>query len=222
MVIRIFKVIIGILLLPTTVAITTSFAAQLGLIQIEEFQGLPAYFLKGVIIYLIIHLILHKPNYLYVLGHEIAHAIATFICGGRVTSFRVSGRGGGVLTTKSNFFIALFPYFFPTYTIFFSLVYFLFSLFRDVSSYVPHFLFVVGFTLTLHLVMTIDALKVKQSDIFKTGYLFSVSLIYVLNLLLVSLILSLVFEEFSFASFFHATVERAGDIYYGIYEHLFL
>ena len=222
MVIRTIKVIVGILLLPVALAITSAFAAQLGQLQIEKLQGLPAYFLKGVIIYLIIHLILLKPNYLYVLGHEIAHALATFICGGRVSSFSVSGRGGGVLTTKSNFFIALFPYFFPTYTIFFSLVYFLFSLFRDVSGYVPHFLFVVGFTLTLHLVMTIDTLKVKQSDIFKTGYFFSVSLIYVLNLFLVSLILSLVFPDFSFPNLFYATGQHAGDIYYGIYEYLFL
>ena len=173
MLLRIIKVLIGILLLPVTVAVTLAFSGQLS--QIQEFQGLAGYFLKGVIIYLIMHLILYKPNYFYVLGHEIAHALATLVCGGRVSSFSVSGRGGGVLTTKSNFFIALFPYFFPSYTIFFWLVYLLFSVFHDVSTYVPHFLFLVGFSLTLHLVMTIDALKVKQSDIFKTGYLFSVS-----------------------------------------------
>lgn len=220
MLLRIIKVLIGILLLPVTLAVTLAFSGQLS--QIQEFQGLAGYFLKGVIIYLIMHLILYKPNYFYVLGHEIAHALATLVCGGRVSSFSASGRGGGVLTTKSNFFIALFPYFFPSYTIFFWLVYLLLSVFRDVSAYVPHFLFLVGFSLTLHLVMTIDALKVKQSDIFKTGYLFSVSLIYILNILLVSFILSLVFKDFIFSSFFHSTLQRAGDVYYGIYEYLFL
>lgn len=220
MVLRIIKVLIGILLLPVTVAVTLAFSGQLS--QIQEFQGLAGYFLKGVIIYLITHLILYKPSYFYVLGHEIAHALATLVCGGRVSSFSVSGRGGGVLTTKSNFFIALFPYFFPTYTIFFWLVYLLLSVFRDVSAYVPHFLFLVGFSLTLHLVMTIDALKVKQSDIFKTGYLFSVSLIYVLNIFLVSFILSLVFKDFIFSAFFHSTLDQAGNIYYAIYEYLFL
>ena len=220
MLIRIIKVLIGILLLPVAVAASTAFAGQLS--GIEEFQGSPAYFLNGAVIYLIMHLVLYKPNYFYVLGHEIAHALATFICGGGVCSFRVSARGGGVLTTKSNFFIALFPYFFPTYTLFFWLVYFLFSLFRDVSKLIPHFLFLVGFSLTFHLVMTINSLKVKQTDIFKTGYLFSVSLIYILNILLVSLILSLVFKDFSFSAFFHSALERAGDIYYAGYEHLFL
>ncbi len=220
MIVRIFKVIIGTLLLPVAVAQTLAFAGQLS--QVQEFAGLASYFLKGVVLYLIMHLILYKPNYFYVFGHEIAHALATFICGGQVRAFRVSGRGGGVLTTKSNFFIALFPYFFPTYTIFFWLVYLLLSLFRDVSVYVPHFLFLVGFSLTMHLVMTVDSLKIKQSDIFKTGYLFSVSFIYILNLLLVSFILSLVFKDFSFSAFFHSTLERAGNIYYAVYEYLFL
>ena len=220
MIIRIIKVLVGILLFPVSIATTLALAGQLS--QIEKFQGLTTYFLKGAIVYLIMHLILYKPNYFYVLGHEIAHALATFICGGRVNSFRISSRGGGVLTTKSNFFIALFPYFFPTYTIFFWLTYFLFSLFRDVSSFTPHFLFLVGFSLTLHLVMTIDSLKIKQTDIFKTGYLFSVSLIYILNLLLVSFILSLVFQDFSFSILFRTSLDGAGNIYYAIYEYLFL
>lgn len=220
MVIRIFKVLIGILLLPVALAETLAFTGQLT--QMQQLEGLSTYFLKGVIIYLIMHLILYKPNYFYVLGHEIAHALATLICGGQVSSFRISSRGGGVLSTKSNFFIALFPYFFPTYTLFFWLVYFLFSLFRDISAYVSYFLFLVGFSLTMHIVMTVDSLKVKQSDILKTGYLFSVSLIYILNLLLVALILSLVFKDFSFSGFFHSTVEQAGSSYYAIYEYLFL
>jgi hypothetical protein len=220
MAIRIIKVLVGILLLPIIIATSRGFGEQLSLI--ENFEGLTRYFLNGVIIYLIIHLVLYKPNYFYVLGHEIAHALATFICGGRVNSFRVSPRGGGILTTKSNFFIALFPYFFPTYTLFFWLIYFLFSLFRDCSAYVPHFLFLIGFSLTFHLVMTVDTLKVKQSDILKTGYLFSVSLIYVLNILLLSLVLGIVFKDFSFSAFFKSTIEQSGNIYYAIYEYLFL
>ncbi|MBU4140504.1 MAG: hypothetical protein KKA80_01235 [Candidatus Omnitrophica bacterium] len=220
MVIRIFKVLLGILLLPVAVAQTLAFFGQLS--RIQDFQGLPGYFLRGAGIYLIMHLVLYKPNYFYVLGHEIAHSLATFICGGQVRSFRVCVRGGGVLTTKSNFFIALFPYFFPTYTICFWLAYFLSSLFRDASGFVPHFLFLVGFSLTLHLVMTVDSLKVKQSDILKSGYLFSVSLICILNVLLVSFILSLVFKDFALSAFFRSTLERAGNIYYAVYEYLFL
>lgn len=220
MLIRISKVLIGILFLPVIAAQSAAFAGQLG--RIQQFQGLPLYFLKGVIAYLIIHLVLYKPNYFYVLGHEVAHALATFICRGQVRSLHISARGGAILSTKSNFFIALFPYFFPTYTLFFWVVYFLLSVFRDVSAYTTHFLFLIGASLAFHLVMTIDSLKVKQTDILKTGYLFSVSLIYILNMLLVSFILSLVFGDFSFSAFFHSALQGAGDIYYGVYEYLFL
>ncbi len=220
MVIRVIKVLIGIFLLPAAAAASIAFTGQLN--HIQKLSGNPAYFLKGAGLYLIMHLALYKPNYFYVLGHEVAHSLATFICGGQVKSFRFSGRGGGVLTTKSNFFIALFPYFFPAYTIFFWLVYFLLSVFRDVSGLAPHFLFLTGFSLALHLVMTIDSLKVKQNDIFRTGYLFSISLIYTLNILLASLILSLVFKDFSLAEFFRALWQGTSNIYYGVYEYLFL
>ena len=220
MVIRIIKVLIGILLLPVAVSVTLAFAGELS--QIKTLPSVSTYFLHGVVIYLIMHLALYKPNYFYVLGHEIAHALATFICGGRVQSFHISGRSGGVLTTKSNFFIALFPYFFPTYTIFFSLIYSGLSIFRDVCGFMPHFLFALGFSITMHLVMTIESLKIKQTDIFKTGYLFSVSLIYILNFLLVSLIISLVFQDFSFSGFFHFSIERVSSFYYVVYEYLFL
>jgi hypothetical protein len=221
MIIRVIKVLIGILLLPVTVAISVAFAAELGSIQIKILTSSATYFLKGVIIYLIMHLILYKPNYFYVLGHEAAHAIATFICGGKVRSLRISGRGGGILTNKSNFFVALFPYFFPIYTILLWLVYFLFSLFRNMKKLAPQFLFLMGFTLTMHIIMTIESMKIKQGDIFKTGYLFSVSLIFILNVLLVGFILSLVFQDFSFASFFNFSISGSVDIYRAICKYLF-
>lgn len=220
MVIRVIKLIVGILLIPVAVTVTSAFAAQLG--RIQEFERLPVYFLTGVIAYLILHVVLMKPAYLYVLGHETAHALAAFICGGQVRGFQVSSSRGKVLSSKSNFFIALFPYFFPTYTIFFWLVYIVGRAFWDMTAYVPYLLFLIGFSLTLHLVMTIDSLKVKQSDIFKTGYLFSVSLIYVLNLLIIGLFLGVVFKDFSFPGMFTAMCARAGDIYYVVFAHLFL
>ncbi|UCB57322.1 MAG: M50 family metallopeptidase [Candidatus Omnitrophota bacterium] len=220
MLIRIIKVLIGIALLPVSVAVAIAFAGQLG--HIQALQDSSAYFLRGASIYAIMHLVLYKPNYFYVLGHEVAHSLATFICGGQVKAFRVSRRGGGVLTTKSNFFIALFPYFFPTYTIFFWLSYSSVSLFRDVSRLTPYFLFLLGFSLVFHLVMTVNSLKIKQSDILKSGYLFSVSLICVLNIVLVSFILSLIFKDFSFSAFFHSSMQQAKDIYSGIYAYLFL
>lgn len=220
MIIRILKVLIGVLLLPVAFVQTQVFAQQLS--RIQHVEGLAGYFLGGVVAYLIMHLVLYKPDYFYVLGHETAHALAALLCRGGVSSFQVSTRGGSVATTKSNSFIALFPYFFPTYTILVWLAYFLVSLFRDTSSLAPWFLFLIGFSLTLHLVLTIDALKTKQSDVLKTGYLFSVSVIYILNLFLVTLILSAVFRSFSLADFFHASLERAGEVYSVLYEHWFL
>ena len=63
------------------------------------------------------HILVFKLTYLYTLGHEAIHVIATWLCGGHVTSFSVSKWGGNVSTSKTNFFIELSPYFVPIYTV---------------------------------------------------------------------------------------------------------
>jgi len=219
MIIRILKILIGIFLLPVAWAVSVAFIGQLS--QLQKLSSFSNYFLNGVIIYLIMHLVFYKPNYFYVLGHEVTHAISTLICGGKVSSIKVSSKGGSVSTNKSNSFISLFPYFFPIYTILFWLVYYVLSICWNMAAYRPYFLFLAGFSLALHLLMTVDSLKVKQSDIFKTGYLFSMSIIYIINILLVSFILSLVFQDFSFSQFFYSSLHNSGSIYYITYEHLF-
>ena len=51
--------------------------------------------------------------YIYVLGHELTHAIAAIICLGRVQTLRIGLDGGYVETDTDNLFIALSPYFVP-------------------------------------------------------------------------------------------------------------
>ena len=52
--------------------------------------------------------------YLYVLGHEMTHAMFVYVCGGRISAIHFSTEGGYVMTNKSNILIALSPYFIPS------------------------------------------------------------------------------------------------------------
>ena len=167
------------------------------------------------------HLFLFKPAYLYTLGHEITHVLATWLCGGGVKSFNVSEKGGQVQTTKSNAFINLSPYFVPTYTIILSILYFIIPLFVKIENLSGIYFFLAGFTLALHLVFTADVLKVKQPDVVNTGYLFSLVMIYIINILLIAFVLSLLFKNISFEEFFYSAYNSSKNIYVGVFKQLF-
>jgi hypothetical protein len=197
---RAFKITIGIIMLPASYAFAHNLFKQLS--GISSFGNLERYFFYGIASYVIIHIVFFKPNYLYVLGHESLHAIATWICGGKVTSFKVSSSGGSIETTRSNFFVALAPYLFPFYTIFFSALFSISTIFFSAGEFLSIFLFLTGLSLCFHIIMTIEMIKKRQQDIAETGYLFSINLIFICNVIVVGLIFSLLFSQISFADFF--------------------
>ena len=48
---------------------------------------------------------------------ELTHALWTWLMGGKVNRFKVTSKGGHVIVSKTNFLIALAPYFFPVYAV---------------------------------------------------------------------------------------------------------
>ncbi len=220
MVKKIFKVLLGIMLVPASFAFSVSLFEQITGIQSQ--RNPQNYFLYGVSFYIFLHLVFFKPVYLYVWGHEAMHVLATWLCGGKVSSFKVSSAGGSVDTSKSNFFIALAPYFFPTYTLFFTLILGCFSLFTNIEPYLRYFVFILGLTLSFHFIMTIEMIKKSQPDIIKTGYFFSINLIYLLNTVILAGILSFVFLDIKFLEFLIYAVAKTCDVYAGLFNQLFL
>jgi hypothetical protein len=72
-------------------------------------------FLAGAACWIVIYLLLPRPMWIYVVGHELTHALWVWFLGGTVKRFRATSSGGHVVVSKSNFLIALAPYFFPLY-----------------------------------------------------------------------------------------------------------
>lgn len=216
---RIFKVFLAVLLLPVAISATLSLYEALS--NIRYFSKNQAYFLAGVITYVVVQVLFYKPITLYVFGHELQHALATWLCGGKVKVFSVSKKGGKVAATKSNTFIALAPYLVPIYTALVLLVYFVLSWFFDVSRYTGHFIFLVGATLAFHIVLTLEVLRKGQSDVVKSGFIFSLVVIYIANIIAAVFILSLVFEDISMLRFFESSYESAKAIYLAIFNQLF-
>lgn len=212
------RLVVAVLITPVAFAVSASFYKNVSLIK--ELAGDLNYFVWGIISYGVIHLLFYKPTYLYVLGHEAVHAGVAWLFGARIKSFKASEEGGGVGTDKTNLVIELSPYFVPIYAIAITVVYFVI-----VSSYNINgqtFIFLIGFTLAFHIISTVEVLKIRQPDIMKSGYFFSVMLIYILNILVISALFSVLFPSFSAKAFIVDSWHIARSAYVAIFTQLFL
>lgn len=213
----IIKFIIGVAALPLAYGGTLAFYKNA--VLISELAKRLDYFIWGIVIYVILHLLFYKPTYFYVLGHEAVHAGMAWIFGGKIKSFKVSEDGGAVKTDKSNFIIELAPYFIPIYAIIITAVYFVIA-----SSYAINgalFVFLIGFALAFHIISTIEIMKIRQPDIVKSGYFFSIIMVYVINIIVIALIFSLVFPGFSIKKFFLDVWSSSRYIYMAAIKQLF-
>lgn len=189
---RLFRVALGVLLLPLC-AITTVTLFQ-GVTDREFFQSFWrsdafVYFTIGFIInagWFFTRLFQDYFLYLYVLGHELTHAIFVVLCMGRVSGFSVTLDGGHIITNKSNILIALSPYFIP----FWSVTLFAALAPLDYFNLLPHYdriLFgVLGATWSFHLLWTMWIIPRDQPDLQENGTFFSLILIYLVNILLLA------------------------------------
>jgi hypothetical protein len=189
---------------------------------IKEVSESGLYFILGALLYSMIHLLLFRLDFLYIFGHESMHAFATFCSGGKASKMKVSSKEGSVKTTTPNFFVMLAPYLIPVYTVILAAVYFILSFFIDITKYSGAFIFLIGFTLMLHLVYTAESIRDKQSDLIKTGYFSSISFIYIANLIIVFLIVSLFFQGASFISFISDVYGKTKIFYWSFWKQLFL
>lgn len=214
---KIIKFIAGILAIPVMAAVTRAFYGNIT--GVVELSGILKYFMWGVGAYIVLHLLFYKPTYIYVLGHEAVHALTSWVMGGKINSFKVSEAGGSVSTTKTNAVIELSPYFIPIYTVILMAVYFVVAYSYKING--AAFIFLIGFTLTLHLVMTIEVMKIRQPDLMKSGYLFSIVIVYVLNIIIIAMLFSLLFPSFSSKKFFADSFVFSKDVYTAIIRQLF-
>jgi hypothetical protein len=198
------KFVIAIVLLPVCAILTqtcfTAFAHATVAQRLwtgEEFW----FFSLGALLWLIAFFGLPRPMLVYVFGHELTHALWVWLMGGRVSRFRVGRDGGHIITSRTNFWIALAPYFFPIYSILAIGVYGAFSLFANVQPYGRLLYAVIGATWAFHFTFTCWMVPKNQTDLTEHGTFFSLVLIYLMNLILLSVMLVLASSQITFANF---------------------
>ena len=217
---RFFRWILGLLFLPA--CFVQSYVFYQSLRQLKHFEGNGIYFLYGVLLYFLIHTLLFKPVFLYALSHEFIHALVSMAFGGKVASVKVSGKGGETRTTHTHVIVELAPYFTPLYALLFCAIAFVLVRLFNLVHFQDLFFLLIGFSLTFHVVMTVDFLKTKQPDLMKLGTLFSVGVIYVVNLLVIILVLGFVFPQVSPKEYFVNTLTATEIAYRKLYDQLFM
>ena len=135
----------------------------------------------GFVTFLVAAMALPTPVRLYVLGHELTHALWGLCFFARVSNLRVGVKGGSVQLSKSNVWITLAPYFFPFWTMVVVVAALVTRCFVSPLPCPWIWFFTVGFTWCLHCCFTIKSLCQRQPDIETYGHIFSYTFIWIFN-----------------------------------------
>lgn len=187
------KTIIAVLLLPACLGAAEALWRVIEASGSADTTWVPL--LAGAGCWVAIFLLLPKPMMVYVFGHELTHALWTWLFGGNVRRLKASAKGGHVVVSKSNFVIALAPYFFPLYVVLVVVLFCLVGLFWDWRGYLVWFHLLVGAAYAFHATLTWHILETDQSDISSQGHLFSAVVVFLGNVMVLLLGLPLLTEK---------------------------
>jgi hypothetical protein len=201
MVLRFLKFLIALILVPGVVAEVWTIK-DLAWISVPAGQWREGWFVSfgaGFITWLIIFAFLPRTLWLYVLGHEFTHALAAMLAGGKVTAFKVSSKGGHVMTDRVNWWITLSPYFIPIYALIWMGLWLTVDFYHPLKQWLPVLYFGVGLFWAFHVTFTWSVSHRQQTDLSSQGFVFSAVIILLINLLTMLLLLGLLVHNFIFA-----------------------
>ena len=192
----VIKLILGICLLPLVYSFSVSFFGEFDLIA----KSSRVDFWSGLVTFLIIYLFVWEPVIIY-------------------------ARGQKLLEIVFNFFkpiVKVAPYLLPIYTIVLLIIYGLLSLVTASGWLLKYSMFLFGFSIALHLVFSAKSIRTRKNDFLKANYIFGFAFVYIVNIFILSLGLSLIFKEFSLANFFNVSFQTAKGILQAVAKQLFL
>jgi hypothetical protein len=169
--------------------------------------------LAGAACWIVMYSLLPKPMWIYVFGHELTHAVWTCVFGGRVKKFNASASGGHVIVTKSNFVVALAPYFFPLYAVLVVAAFLAGHLVWNWGDHLAWFHLLLGGAYAFHVTLTWHVLKTRQPDITQQGYLFSAVVIFLGNITVLLLGIPLLAAKVSLWSALRCWFDCTGEVF---------
>jgi hypothetical protein len=167
---------------------------------------------SGAACWVAVYLLLPKPMLLYVFGHELTHVLWVWLFGGRVKKFKATSKGGHVVVTKSNFVIALAPYFFPLYTVVVVLIFAAGHWLWNWTPYAVWFHLAVGAAYAFHVTLTWHVLQTSQTDLTQHGYFFSAVILFLGNAVVLLVGVPLLTAQVAPGTAFILWFEETGEV----------
>ena len=171
-------------------------------------------FLGGAACWCVVFFLLPKPMWIYVFGHELTHALWTWIFGGKVKRMKVTSSGGHVVVSKTNFLITLAPYFFPLYAMIVIAVFALGHWIWNWQKFFVYFHLLLGAAYAFHVTLTFHTLQARQSDVTSQGYLFSAVIIFLGNVAVLLFGIPLLTEKVGLLNALGWFFEYTGQIFH--------
>lgn len=190
------KLVLGVCLLPFVYAATVVFLKQIGGVDIQSQD----WFWSGVVAFLVVYLIVWEPAVVYARGQKVLEMVFSFF----------------------QPLVKTAPFLLPIFTVIIFIVYGITSYWIVDKRLLEYALFLVGFTMTLHLVFSAKTLRTKKGDALKANYIFGYSFVYLVNLGLLAFCFSLVFKKFSFVNYSVEMFAAGKGIFYAVFKQLFI
>lgn len=216
---RWLKVVFGFFLLPvcwisakTFFDIFTRATMEKDFWATEEFW----FFSLGGILWLIAFFGLPRPLWIYVFGHELTHAMWVWLSGGTVSQIHVSSKGGYIMSDRKSVWISLAPYFFPIYSMLVIVLFGLLNMAIDLNPYRRILFGLVGATWAFHFTFTVWMILKEQPDLLDHGTFFSLVLIFLINLGVLSVFLIVASPDITLGMFASYWISAAADFSHGV------
>ncbi len=209
------KFVVGLFLIPPAWVLTQTFFTAFTRTTLQDNFWLTEefwFFALGILLWLVAFFGLPRPLVLYVFGHELTHALSVMIMGGKIHHFEVSRDGGHILADRTNTWIALAPYVVPIYSVLVIALYGTLGLFFDTAPWRFVLYLMIGITWGFHLSFTCWMIAKGQPDLHYGGTFFSLMVIYLLNLALLTVLLILASPQVSWRGFGRELLENAMNL----------
>jgi hypothetical protein len=189
------KFVFFVFLIPVLIAVTVAFrkdVSELKTIYHHSFEW-------GICAYVILFCFLSDLVWLYKFGQSIVVEVFKFW----------------------EPFAKVAPYIFPIYTLLTMGAYYVVVRLLNVGPNNGWWFFAIGFTFAMHLIMTARELYEGDTSSYKPNYLFEMTLVYILVILLMVELLNITAWKFSVIAFAETVIDLARDFYQNIYFRIF-
>lgn len=184
--IGICKLCVAVLLLPIVVGVSAGFLHEAG-----NLKKLSDIFLCGVAAYVVTHLFIYAPQGMFQFGQKIFRDLLRF--------------APAVAETV--------PRLIPLGTLTLSLVLYILRNFSSAGWLPKYFLFFIGYTSALHIVLTARELYEQDGSPLKPHYFSLMAVVYITGLTVIAALLALNFNEFVLADYIKFSAMTAKHIY---------